>query len=94
MSDALALPDTGLTALEQGILDFEAEWWAADGTKDAEIHARFGLSAPRYYQQLNALLDRAEALAYKPLLVKRLLRLRASRQQKRSAAHLTVRVGV
>ncbi|WP_232550009.1 DUF3263 domain-containing protein [Propioniciclava soli] len=95
MSDALQSSPTagGLTKLEAGILDFEDAWWAADGTKDAEIHARFGLTPPRYYQILNALLDREDALAHKPLLVRRLARLRASRQQSRSARHLTVRVG-
>lgn len=101
MSDALpisveATPASraaGLSELEAGVLDFEDSWWAADGTKDAEIHARFGITPPRYYQVLNALLDRPEALAHAPLLVRRLSRLRATRQQNRSARHLTVRVG-
>lgn len=94
MSDAMPHAATGLSDLEAAILDFEDRWWAADGSKDAEIHARFGLSAPRYYQHLNALLDRPEALAHRPLLVKRLVRLRAARQQRRSASNLSVRVGV
>lgn len=99
MSDALAMPERpavpeGLTELEAGILEFEERWFAADGAKDAEIRARFDLSGPRYHQILNALLDRPEALAYRPMLVKRLARLRAKRQQDRSARHLSVRVGV
>lgn len=93
MSSAQPVPHSGLSDLEAGVLDFEDSWWAADDSKDAEIHARFDLSPPRYYQVLNALLDRPEALAYKPLLVKRLIRLRATRQHNRSARHLTVRVG-
>ena len=102
MSDALPssvvagvdeLPE-GLTELEAGILAFEERWFAADGSKDAEIRARFELSGPRYHQILNALLDRPEALAYRPMLVKRLIRLRAKRQQDRSARHLSVRVGL
>ena len=36
------------------------------------------MSATRYYQVLNALVDRPEALAADPMLVKRLRRLRAS----------------
>ena len=91
MSDAAALRGPGLTALEAAILDFEASWWAADGAKDAEIRARFDLSAPRYYQLLNALIDRPEALAHAPLLVKRHRRLRQRRQEARSARHLSVR---
>ena len=64
---------------------------------ELEIHAlnnafydleRFGLSSPRYYQQLNALIDRPEALAYAPMLVKRLRRQRQRRQEQRSARHL------
>ncbi|MFV0451590.1 MAG: DUF3263 domain-containing protein [Propioniciclava sp.] len=81
-----------LSELEAGILDFEASWWSAAQDKDAEIHARFAIAPPRYYQILNQLLDRPEALAHHPLLVKRLIRLRATRQRNRSARHLSVRV--
>jgi hypothetical protein len=42
----------------------------------------------RYYQVLNALIDRPEALAADPLLVRRLRRLRASRQRQRQARRL------
>jgi hypothetical protein len=46
------------------------------------------MSATRYYQVLNALVDTPEALAADPLLVKRLRRLRASRQRTRAARRL------
>ncbi|HVT22265.1 MAG TPA: DUF3263 domain-containing protein, partial [Mycobacteriales bacterium] len=46
------------------------------------------MSATRYYQVLNALLDRPEALAADPMLVKRLRRMRAARQRQRSARRL------
>ncbi|WP_290727152.1 MULTISPECIES: DUF3263 domain-containing protein [Actinomycetes] len=94
MSEAMHLPETGLSARDAAILDFEASWWEAGGSKDAEIRERFDLSAPRYYQILNQLLDAPEALAYAPLLVKRLRRLRQRRQESRSARHLTVRANV
>ncbi len=90
MSDAYALSDSGLTPVEADLLDFEASWWSA-ADKEAAILERFGLSSPRYYQQLNALIDRPEALAYAPMLVKRLRRLRQRRQEQRSARHLGVR---
>jgi hypothetical protein len=48
----------------------------------------FGMSAPNYYRVLNALVDRPEALAADPMLVKRLRRLRASRQKARAARRL------
>ena len=46
------------------------------------------MSSTRYYQVLNALIDRPEALVHDPLLVRRLRRLRASRQRQRSARRL------
>ena len=48
------------------------------------------MSATRYYQVLNALVDKPEALAADPLLVKRLRRLRASRQRTRAARRLGI----
>jgi len=44
-----------------------------------------GMSATRYYQMLNELIDRPEALAFEPVLVKRLRRQRAKRERIRSA---------
>jgi len=82
--------ETGLSARDAELLDFEANWWSASGSKDAEIRERFDLSAPRYYQILNQLLDDPAALAHAPLLVKRLRRLRSQHRENRSARHLTV----
>lgn len=80
-----------LSERDEQILDFEKGWWQAALSKEQEIRERFGLSASRYYQILNQLIDRPEALAYDPLLVKRLRRLRERRQHSRSAARLTIR---
>ena len=46
------------------------------------------MSPTRYYQVLNALLDKPEAMAADPLLIKRLRRLRTSRQRTRAARRL------
>ncbi len=73
------------------ILDFEKSWWQARAPKETEIRERFNLSAARYYQLLNALIDRPEALEHDPLLVKRLRRLREQRQRTRSASRLANR---
>jgi hypothetical protein len=43
------------------------------------------MSAPRYYQLLNDLIDREEALLASPMLVKRLRRLRQARMSARSS---------
>jgi hypothetical protein len=79
---------TSLTEREQEILGFERQWWKYAGAKEQAIRDLFDMSATRYYQVLNALIDRPEALAYDPMLVKRLRRLRASRQRARSARRL------
>ncbi|VXB83637.1 conserved hypothetical protein [Aeromicrobium sp. 9AM] len=68
------------------MLDVERLWWQYTGAKANEIRKRFDLSETQYYQKLNALLDREDALAHDPLLVKRLRRLRAQRQRSRSAS--------
>ena len=73
----------GLTEREQRILAFEAQWWKHAGAKEQAIRDTFGLSATRYYQLLNALLDHPAALAAEPLLIGRLRRLRSSRARNR-----------
>ncbi len=73
----------GLTDRERAILDFEHRPPTLALTKEEAIRERFGLSAPRYYQLLNALIDRQEALAADPVLVRRLRRLRARRREQR-----------
>lgn len=78
----------GLTRREHDILAFERQWWKYSGSKEDAIKDLFLMSATRYYQVLHALVDRPEALAADPMLVKRLRRLRASRQKARAARRL------
>ncbi|HSA52536.1 MAG TPA: DUF3263 domain-containing protein [Yinghuangia sp.] len=78
-------PADGLSERDLGILDFERLWWKHAGAKERAVRDRFGCSPTRYYQALNSLLDRPEALAHDPVLVARLRRLRDARQQARSA---------
>jgi hypothetical protein len=73
-----------LPAREREMLAFERQWWRYAGAKEAAIREQFGMSATRYYQVLNALVDRPEAVAVDPLLVRRLRRMRAARQRQRS----------
>lgn len=75
---------TSLTEHERQILTFERGRWVHPGAKDTAILELFGLTAHRYYQELNGLLDRAEALAHDPILVQRLRRLRDSRRARRT----------
>jgi len=77
-----------LSDRDRKILAFERQWWKYAGAKEQAIRDLFDMSATRYYQVLNALIDRPEALAHDPLLVRRLRRLRATRQRARSARRL------
>lgn len=86
-------PESGAGALSDRdlkILDIERYWWKYAGAKEQAIKDAFDMSATRYYQILNGLIDTEAALAHDPLLVKRLRRLRDHRQRARSARRLKV----
>jgi hypothetical protein len=72
-----------LTDDERAILDFERTWWTFDGPKETLIQERFGMSSEAYYQAMNGLLERPDALEHDPLVVRRLLRLRERRRRAR-----------
>ena len=82
------LRDSPLSEREQQILALERQWWKYAGAKEQAIRELFDLSATHYYQILNALIDTEAALAHDPMLVKRLRRLRTSRQRARTARRL------
>jgi Protein of unknown function (DUF3263) len=102
MDPAATLPDDTLTtrstdssaqeqqisSRDQEILAFERQWWKYAGAKEQAIRDLFDMSATRYYQLLNSLIDNPAALAHDPMLVKRLRRLRTARQRQRSARRL------
>jgi hypothetical protein len=77
-----------LSDRDREILEFERQWWKYAGAKETAVRDKFDMSSTRYYQVLNALIDKPEALEADPLLVRRLRRLRASRQRQRSARRL------
>ena len=79
---------SGLDERSRDILDFEREWWRYAGAKEQAVRERFDLSPTRYYQLLNRVIDDEAAVTYDPMLVKRLRRLRASRQRQRAARRL------
>ncbi len=86
------MPETGrgLSALQARILQFERSWWRHAGAKEAAIRSEFGLSAARYYQLLNALLDSPEAVRHDPMLVGRLQRARDARTRVGAARAFTL----
>lgn len=77
-----------LSDRDREILAFERQWWKYAGTKEEAVRGLFGLTATRYYQILNALIDSPAALEHDPMLVTRLRRLRSTRQRARSARRL------
>ncbi len=82
----------GLSQRDRDILEFERHWWKFAGAKEQAVREKFDMGSTRYYQVLNALIDRPEALATDPMLVKRLRRLRSARQRARSARRLGIEV--
>ncbi|MEZ5115953.1 MAG: DUF3263 domain-containing protein [Candidatus Nanopelagicales bacterium] len=82
--------DDTLSERDRRILEFERQWWKYAGAKEQAIRDLFDMSATRYYQILNALLDQPAALAFDPMLIKRLRRMRAARQRARSARRLGI----
>lgn len=91
-ADAENTAADGLSRRDREILAFERQWWKYAGAKEQAIRELFDMSTTRYYQVLNALIDTPAALAADPMLVKRLRRLRASRQRQRSARRLGIEV--
>ncbi|MBN2176414.1 MAG: DUF3263 domain-containing protein [Demequinaceae bacterium] len=77
-----------LSERDTRILVFEREWWRHGGAKEGAIRSLFGLGVTEYFQVLNVLLDSEAALAYDPMLVKRLRRMRDARQRGREARQL------
>ncbi len=87
-ADHVTVAHGALSDRDREVLAFERQWWKFAGAKEQAIKDLFDMSATRYYQVLNALLDNPAALEADPMLVKRLRRLRASRQRQRSARRL------
>ena len=73
-----------LSEREIRVLAFERGTWRTAGAKEQAISEVLGITATRYYQVLNELIDSAEALKFDPVLVKRLRAQRARRQRIRS----------
>ncbi|WP_411151378.1 DUF3263 domain-containing protein [Streptomyces sp. A30] len=68
---------------EREILALEGRGFSGPGLKERAIREELGLAPVRYYQLLNALLDDARALAFDPVTVNRLRRVRAARRAER-----------
>ncbi|MGN6332040.1 MAG: DUF3263 domain-containing protein [Motilibacteraceae bacterium] len=58
------------------LVQFERQWWRQAGAKEQAILDLFGCSPLSYYQRVNVLIDRPEALATELPVVGQLRRLR------------------
>ena len=75
---------SALSERDMRLLAFERGTWRTAGAKEQAIVEALGISATRYYQLLNELIDSPDALKFDPVLVKRLRAQRARRQRMRS----------
>lgn len=75
----------------RAVLDLERTWWQLGVPKERAIREHLGLSTTRYHQLLTKTLDLPQALAYDPMLVRRLRRLRETRRRKRFEGRLGLR---
>ena len=97
VTGAPGLPEAGQRAgaagplgeRERSVLAFERQWWRHAGAKEEAIRREFAVGPTAYYQLLSRLIDDPAAIAYDPMLVKRLQRQRASRHRQRSRDRLS-----
>lgn len=73
-----------LTERERAMLAFERRWWRYGATRASAARQRFGLGPGEYGALVAALIDRPEALAHDPVLVRRLQRMRGALRLERS----------
>lgn len=79
--DFVMNPDSELDERSQQILTLEKLWWKYAGAKEQAITKQFSMSPTNYYQLLNQLIETDAALAYDPMLVKRLRRARSTKRR-------------
>jgi hypothetical protein len=80
---ATELRPAGLDDLTRFVLDFERSWRGGGRSKERGIREGLGISPTRYHQVLVRAIESPDALAYDPMLVRRLRRLRDVRRRAR-----------
>ena len=66
---AAPTPSVPLSDRDREILAFERQWWKYAGSKEQAIKELFDMSSTRYYQVLNALIDRPDDLVVRTALL-------------------------
>ena len=78
-----------LSERDLAILAFESRYTKQGSPKEEAIREVFGLSAARYYQLLNAVIESPAAVRHDPMLVARLQRARDARVKARASRTFT-----
>lgn len=78
-----------LSERDLAILAFESRYTRQGSAKEEAIREVFGLSAARYYQLLNAVIESPAAVRHDPMLVARLQRARDARVKARASRTFT-----
>lgn len=91
MSDPLATVVVMLAESDRAVLDLAARTYRHEGAREQAVHDELGMTATRFYQRVNVLLDNPDAYVAEPVLIKRLRRVRQARQADRSARRLEPR---
>ncbi len=88
-AEAVPRAEQRLSDRDLALLEFETRSWLSPGAKEESIREFFGVSAARYYQLLNVVIDSLEAVRHDPILVRRLQRTREARAGARASREFT-----
>lgn len=72
------MPSTSLTDRDQQMLTMAGAHYQRQGARESDVRKLFTITPTAFYQRINQLLDLEDALAWNPLLVKRLRAQRGS----------------
>jgi hypothetical protein len=75
-----------LNSEDRALLAFERGWWLEPGLKTERIRRELGMTSSKYYKRLAELIHSPEALAFDPLLVRRLRKRRLHDDEVRTSA--------
>ncbi|QLF83847.1 helix-turn-helix DNA binding domain protein [Gordonia phage Moosehead] len=70
-----------MTDDDRRMLDLAGQRWNYAGSLEQRVRDEFGISLTRFWQRVNQLIETEEALAYSPVVVNRLRRLRTPRRR-------------
>lgn len=77
-----------LSDTDRAVLDLAARTYQQEGAREQAIHDQLGMTATRFWQSVNRLLDDPDAYRAQPVLIKRLRRVRDQRQADRTRRRL------